>query len=193
MNVAPPRHDAPMAEIDLVYTFMRRQFGLITRTQALECGLTPRQIAWFVTRGRWRLVRPDVYEVAGSPPTWEQSVLAAVLAGGDGVAVSHGTAGRLRTLKHVSETTSRSSRRSGATSGSMVSSVIGLERCSTPTSRSIDRSRRPRSPGRSSTCRVGSASGSLARLSTMRFGDGSLTSATCAAPRVDSGARRVGR
>jgi very-short-patch-repair endonuclease len=90
-----------MAEIDVVYAFMRRQFGLITRVQALECGLTPRQIAWLVTRGRWRVVRPDVYEVAGSPPTWEQSVLAAVLAGGEGVAVSHGTAGRLRTLKHA--------------------------------------------------------------------------------------------
>ncbi len=92
-----------MAEIELVYALMRRQYGLITREQALQCGLTPQQIAWLLTKGRWRLVRPDVYEIAGTPATWEQAVLAAVLAGGDGVVASHGSAGRLRALKRVDD------------------------------------------------------------------------------------------
>jgi hypothetical protein len=92
-----------MAEMEWVYALMRRQCGLITRDQALECGLSPQQIAWLLTSGRWRLVRPDVYEIAGTPPTWEQAVLGAVLAGGDGVAASHGTAGRLRALRHVED------------------------------------------------------------------------------------------
>ncbi len=92
-----------MADMEPVYVFMRRQFGLITRSQALACGLTPRQIAWLVTSGRWRLARPDVYELPGVPPSWERSVLAAVLAGGDRVAASHGTAGHLRALRHVED------------------------------------------------------------------------------------------
>lgn len=87
----------------LAYALMRRQYGLITRDQALRCGLNPQQIAWLLTSGRWRLVRPDVYEIAGTPPTWEQAVLAAVFAGGEGVAASHGTAGQLRVLKHVAD------------------------------------------------------------------------------------------
>ncbi len=90
-----------MAEMELVYTFMRRQLGLITRDQALALGLSAQQIKWLVTSGRWRAIRPDVYVVAATPPTWEQTVLAAVLSGGSDVAASHGTAGRLRSLKHV--------------------------------------------------------------------------------------------
>lgn len=47
--------------------------------------------------------RPDVYAASSAPSTWEQAALAAVLAGGERVAVSHGTAGRLRVLKHVED------------------------------------------------------------------------------------------
>ena len=85
-----------------MYTLMRRQLGLITRTQALGCGLTPQQIkrGWSLADGGG-CFGPTCTRSAGSPPTWEQAVLAAVLAGGEGVVVSHGTAGRLRTLKHA--------------------------------------------------------------------------------------------
>jgi very-short-patch-repair endonuclease len=90
-----------MAEMESVYTLLRRQLGLITRDQALGLGLSAQQIKWLVTIGRWRAIRPDVYVDAAVPPTWEQAVLAAVLSGGPDVAASHGTAGRLRSLKHV--------------------------------------------------------------------------------------------
>jgi len=92
-----------MAEMELAYAFMRRQYGLVARDQAIAGGVSPLQIRWQLTRGRWVLLRPDVYALAGAPPTWEQTVLAAVLAGGDRVAASHGTAGHLRVLKHVDD------------------------------------------------------------------------------------------
>ena len=93
-----------MADMDAVRALMRRQWGLITRAQALSCGLTPRQIERLLSSGRWQLVRPEIYAVAGTPPTWEQSVLAAVYAGGAEVVASHATAAQLRRLKHVVDT-----------------------------------------------------------------------------------------
>jgi len=85
----------------LIHSIMRKQLGLITRVQALECGLTRRQIDGYVASGLWVLIRPEVYASSGAPPTWEQAVLAVVLSRGQRVAASHGTAGRLRALKHV--------------------------------------------------------------------------------------------
>ena len=41
------------------------------------------------------MVHPGVYRLAGSPATWEQQALAAVLAAGGGAAASHRTAARL--------------------------------------------------------------------------------------------------
>jgi len=92
-----------MADMDAVHALMRRQHGLITRAQALACGLTPRQIERLLSSGRWWPVRPEIYALAGTPATWEQSVLAAVYAGGADVFASHATAARLRSLKHVVE------------------------------------------------------------------------------------------
>jgi very-short-patch-repair endonuclease len=92
-----------MADMDALYALMRRQFGLITRAQAVACGLTPRQIERLLSSGRWRPVRPEIYALAGTPPTWEQAVLAAVYAGGADVLASHATAGRLRHVKHVAD------------------------------------------------------------------------------------------
>jgi very-short-patch-repair endonuclease len=65
--------------------------------------MTARQIDGLLAVGAWLLKHRNVYALAGAPPTWEQAVLAAVLAGGDRVAASHGTAGRLRALRHVED------------------------------------------------------------------------------------------
>ncbi len=101
MNVAPSMHDPTMADTARIHLLMRRQYGLICRAQALACGLTARQIEGLLAGRVWLLVRPEVYALAGAPPTWEQAVLAAVLSGGPDVGASHSTAGRLRSLKHV--------------------------------------------------------------------------------------------
>jgi hypothetical protein len=72
-----------------------RQHALVTRRQLLEAGLGAEQIRWCVRSGQLVRTRYDVFAVAGSPPTWEQAVLAAVLAIGPGAVASHGTAGAL--------------------------------------------------------------------------------------------------
>jgi REase_MTES_1575 len=72
-----------------------RQHGLVTIAQAREYELTAEQVRVRLARGQWERVRYGVYVVAGTPPTWEQAVLAAVLGAGDGTVASHRTAGAL--------------------------------------------------------------------------------------------------
>jgi very-short-patch-repair endonuclease len=72
-----------------------RQHGLITLQQAIHLGATSRQIRWRISTGVLTVVRRNVYRFAGVPRTWHQSVLAAVLSCGSGVAASHDTALRL--------------------------------------------------------------------------------------------------
>ena len=81
--------------------------------------MTARQIDGLLAVGAWLLKHRNVYALAGAPPTWEQAVLAAVLAGGDRVAASHGTAGRLRALRHVEDVGLEIVSPSGGTSGLM--------------------------------------------------------------------------
>jgi very-short-patch-repair endonuclease len=69
--------------------------GLISTADTSIGGLSRRQARYRRDVGRWELVRPTVNVVVGAPRTWEQSVLAAVMAGGAEVAVSHGTLARL--------------------------------------------------------------------------------------------------
>jgi hypothetical protein len=53
-----------MADMEMLNRIARRQRGLITRLQALACGLTAGQITSRLHNGTWILVRPDVYAVA---------------------------------------------------------------------------------------------------------------------------------
>jgi very-short-patch-repair endonuclease len=69
--------------------------GLVTRTQALAAGMSRRMIDERMRRGRWTLERRGVYAIAGSPPSLRRSVLAAILALGDGAVASHLTAALL--------------------------------------------------------------------------------------------------
>ncbi|MDQ2725846.1 MAG: type IV toxin-antitoxin system AbiEi family antitoxin, partial [Actinomycetota bacterium] len=74
-----------------VYHRAASQFGLISRAQALEKGMTAGQIARASTSGAWVTVHPGVYRLAGSPVSPESDLLAACLAGGGAVA-SHQSA-----------------------------------------------------------------------------------------------------
>lgn len=69
-----------------------RRHALLTRQQCDEAGLTARQIKWLLTSERWRRVHYDVFAVAGAPATWQQTVMAAVLAAGRDAVASHTTA-----------------------------------------------------------------------------------------------------
>ncbi len=72
-----------------------RHHGVIARAEALDLGLTDKQIRYRLATGRWTALRPGVYAVAGVPPTWEQAVLGAVLGCAQPVLASHWTGGRL--------------------------------------------------------------------------------------------------
>ena len=79
----------------------RRQRALITRVQALQAGLTDAQITSLLRRGVWFEIRPGVYAVAGAPRSWEQMVLATVLATGPDSFASHETGGHLWGVRYV--------------------------------------------------------------------------------------------
>jgi very-short-patch-repair endonuclease len=68
------------------------QHGLFTATQADEIGLTRDQRAKRVTAGRWVLVHPGVYRIAGAPPSWRAELLAACWAAHSLAAASHRSA-----------------------------------------------------------------------------------------------------
>ena len=68
------------------------QHGLITRTQALQTGLTPGQLRARLESQRWIRVYRNIYRTEGSPVTEIQRLLAAVLAAGDGAVASHRSA-----------------------------------------------------------------------------------------------------
>ena len=70
----------------------RRQHGLITHDQALAAGLTPSQIRRRNRSCEWTVVRPGVYAMGGSPPTWLQAVAAVALCAQPGALISHHTA-----------------------------------------------------------------------------------------------------
>jgi very-short-patch-repair endonuclease len=75
-----------------------RQLGLVTSVE-LRQHLTEGQARTGLRRGWLVRVRPRVYRLAGAPPTWQQALLAAVLACGPHARVSHETAARLWALR----------------------------------------------------------------------------------------------
>lgn len=72
-----------------------RRHGLTTTTGLLAAGFTYRDIESLERRGILARVRRGVFRTVGSPLTQEQAYLAAVLASGEGAALSHLTAARL--------------------------------------------------------------------------------------------------
>lgn len=70
------------------------QHGVVTRTQLLAAGLTPRAIQGRLESGRLRLLRHGVYLVGPVTPPWARE-LSAVLACGTGARASHRTAASL--------------------------------------------------------------------------------------------------
>ncbi len=71
------------------------QHGVVSLDQARRVGLTDHQIQRLVDGGR--LIRPvrGALLIAGCPATWEQSVMVAVAAAGNGALASHQTAAYL--------------------------------------------------------------------------------------------------
>jgi hypothetical protein len=70
----------------------RRQHGAFSRHQALALGLTRHQLDDSARTRRVERIGPGVYRMAGAPSTWEQRLLAAVLAAGPGALATHRSA-----------------------------------------------------------------------------------------------------
>jgi very-short-patch-repair endonuclease len=78
-----------------------RQLGLITRRQLLALGLSAPAISYRLEAGRLRRVHPAVYALAGFPSTWDQDLLAALMAAREHAAITHFAAGTLWHLEAV--------------------------------------------------------------------------------------------
>jgi hypothetical protein len=74
---------------------VRRQCGVLTRAQALACGLTDEMIEANVVAGRWRRLWRGVYATFSGPAPRGSMLWAAVLRAGKGAMLSHDTAAEL--------------------------------------------------------------------------------------------------
>jgi hypothetical protein len=83
------------SRIAAVTALAERQWGVVSRVQLAEAGYTPDMVYESVGGGRLRLMQRGVYAIGGSPPTWHQAVMAAVLSCGRTAAASHLTAAHL--------------------------------------------------------------------------------------------------
>jgi very-short-patch-repair endonuclease len=97
-----------------------RQYGLITRSQAMRVGMTAGAIDHRLRHGIWLRAGRGVYRIAGAPRSPRQRALAAVLAAGDEALLSHGSAASVLGLpgfpvEPLTVTTCRGGRRRTAT------------------------------------------------------------------------------
>src|SRR5260221_6848511 len=86
MNTAPDLRIAAVAA---------QQYGVFSASQAAGLGFSRDAMHHRVRTGRWGRMHRGVYRLAGSPPSWEQSLIAAWLARGIWAGLSHATTGRL--------------------------------------------------------------------------------------------------
>ncbi|WP_053205084.1 type IV toxin-antitoxin system AbiEi family antitoxin domain-containing protein [Jiangella muralis] len=71
------------------------QEGVVSRAQALACGLTEDALTWRLRSGRWQRVHPGVYATFSGPLPFAARVWAAILRAGRGAVASHRTAAHL--------------------------------------------------------------------------------------------------
>src|SRR5262245_42195950 len=69
-----------------------RQYGLLERSQVLAIVNSEAFIDNQIRQGRWSIRFPEVYLVVGSPWSYEQDLMAALLAAGAASVVSHRSA-----------------------------------------------------------------------------------------------------
>ncbi|MBV8692747.1 MAG: DUF559 domain-containing protein [Actinobacteria bacterium] len=65
------------------------QHGAFTSTQAFACGVTPSMLRTRLRTGEWAVAVSGVYILTGHPGGWRQRLMVAVLAVGEGAAISH--------------------------------------------------------------------------------------------------------
>jgi hypothetical protein len=78
-----------------------RQGGTFSRAQALAVGMSDSSMWRRIRSGRWMVLHPGVYLLAGVPPTWHTEIWAVLLAAGPLATVTHETSTRLHGSPHV--------------------------------------------------------------------------------------------
>lgn len=76
-----------------------QQGGVVTRAQALELGLTPRQIKWRIASGHWTVVQRAVYQLAA--PRDRRDLMRTVLVTWPGAVISHESAAGIHQFPFV--------------------------------------------------------------------------------------------
>jgi hypothetical protein len=64
---------------DLCRELGREQYGVITRSQARQCGMTSRQIRSRIEAGRWETLDGDTLRLGADGDSWRQKVMAATM------------------------------------------------------------------------------------------------------------------
>jgi hypothetical protein len=109
-----------------------KQHGVITRKQAMSCGMTSDQIRNHVRSSRWRVHSAGTYIVSGTVATWEQRTMARVLAAGSLAVVSHLSAAWLLRLiekrPNRTDVTVPHGRRRGSVAETVLHKARGLQR-----------------------------------------------------------------
>jgi hypothetical protein len=77
---------------------VRRQQGVLSRRQAIACGITDEKIEAALRAGRWSRLHPGVYATSSGPPLRQAQLWAAVLRAGRGAVLSHESAAELAGL-----------------------------------------------------------------------------------------------
>lgn len=103
--------DARMVEVGA------RQLGLLTTAQLRQCGLTRHQVETRAARSQLMAVRHGVWALAGSVPSPERAILAAVLAAGQGAVASHQSAALLWGLGYDLQVSARRAVSGGGSGG----------------------------------------------------------------------------
>jgi hypothetical protein len=78
-----------------VTALARKHFGVFTREQVLEAGMTRSAICWRLKHGDWELAYKGIYRMPAFPNSWEQRLRIALYALGEDGAVSHRSAAAL--------------------------------------------------------------------------------------------------
>lgn len=72
-----------------------RHYGVFSLAQAADCGVSEAALGRAVRSGVCRRLQSGVYSFAGSPESWERTVMAACLAAGKDAVASHRAAARI--------------------------------------------------------------------------------------------------
>jgi very-short-patch-repair endonuclease len=91
--------------LEKLHHLAARQYSAFSAEQAAACDVSADALFRAARRGDVVRLQTSVFAFAGSPETWERSVMAACLAGGHSAVASHRTAGRIWRLTDQSDDT----------------------------------------------------------------------------------------